>query len=367
MSTPKGYPSSLKEDRLETQHTTVEPVRELQNALTTISHVTVMKVAADFALSSGCTTKTLIGTDHGAKRGDVIYFRSGALDGLEVKVWAAPNNFTIELAEALPAAPAAGDLVDILRHKFPVVDDEGNLAISSGPVRFVKNGFPIEVREDSLDPSNNVPLPVKLTSVTGDINITANDLHVQLSHTGPNYDATRIGDGTYELEITNANEAKVKDVALDVDLSTRATEETLAALESKDFATEATLSTIATEETLAALEAKDFATETTLASLEAKDFATETTLSALEAKDFATETTLADVLTAVQGSLSTITQNTIVISEHDHIAMTYVASGDGEGEIQTVTYKTGGASGTTVATLTLTYDASNRLSSVTRS
>jgi len=43
-----------------------------------------------------------------------------------------------------------------------------------------------------------------------------------------------------------------------------------------------------------------------------------------------------------------------------------VSAGNGTGEIQTVTYKTGGSGGITVAALTLGYDASNRLNSVTR-
>ena len=54
------------------------------------------------------------------------------------------------------------------------------------------------------------------------------------------------------------------------------------------------------------------------------------------------------------------------IPKYDYIALTYVSAGNGTGEIQTVTYKTGGASGITVAALTLGYDASNRLNSVTR-
>lgn len=55
------------------------------------------------------------------------------------------------------------------------------------------------------------------------------------------------------------------------------------------------------------------------------------------------------------------------IGAYDYIALTYVPSGNGVGEIETVTYKTGGASGTTLATLTLSYDGSNKLSSVTAS
>jgi hypothetical protein len=57
----------------------------------------------------------------------------------------------------------------------------------------------------------------------------------------------------------------------------------------------------------------------------------------------------------------------LVPEAYDYIALTYVTSGDGIGEIETVTYKTGGASGTTVATLTLTYDSSNNLETITRS
>ena len=52
---------------------------------------------------------------------------------------------------------------------------------------------------------------------------------------------------------------------------------------------------------------------------------------------------------------------------YDYIAITYVAAGSGVGKVETVTYKDGGASGTTKATLTLAYNASNKLTTVTRS
>jgi hypothetical protein len=54
------------------------------------------------------------------------------------------------------------------------------------------------------------------------------------------------------------------------------------------------------------------------------------------------------------------------IPAHDYIALTYVASGNGVGQVETAIYKTGGSGGTTVATLTLTYDSSHRISSVTK-
>jgi len=49
------------------------------------------------------------------------------------------------------------------------------------------------------------------------------------------------------------------------------------------------------------------------------------------------------------------------IPAYDEINLTYVASGNGVGEIETVVYK---ASGNTVATLTLSYDADNNISSI---
>jgi len=54
------------------------------------------------------------------------------------------------------------------------------------------------------------------------------------------------------------------------------------------------------------------------------------------------------------------------ITGYDYIALTYVAAGNGAGEIETATFKTGGAGGTTIATITLAYNASNEISSATK-
>lgn len=60
----------------------------------------------------------------------------------------------------------------------------------------------------------------------------------------------------------------------------------------------------------------------------------------------------------------TIFKNTLVTEPFDSIELTYIAVGDGTGEIGTVVYKN---DGTTVASLTLGYDGDNRLTSVTKS
>jgi hypothetical protein len=54
------------------------------------------------------------------------------------------------------------------------------------------------------------------------------------------------------------------------------------------------------------------------------------------------------------------------IPAYDYIALTYVAEGNGVGEIETVVYKSGGSGGDTVATLTLVYNASNKISNITK-
>ena len=65
--------------------------------------------------------------------------------------------------------------------------------------------------------------------------------------------------------------------------------------------------------------------------------------------------------------LHVLTFSTLIPEEYDYIVLTYVAAGNGAGEIETVVYKTGGSGGATVATLTLAYNAEDCLSSVTRS
>lgn len=206
----KGYPTQEKDERLSSQFVTVEPVREKQYALSVNSHMYVYVVGTD-AVEASSTTSVVNATAHAAQVGDIIRFTSGALSGKEVKVSSISTN-SITLAETLVSAPAAAVTFQILRHKYPVVAADGSLSVSTSaaPIQFVLDGVDTQVVEDTITPANNTPLPVKLTGVTGDINITAGDLNVQLSHAGASYDSTRIGDGTDLLAITAAGEAQVK-------------------------------------------------------------------------------------------------------------------------------------------------------------
>ena len=66
--------------------------------------------------------------------------------------------------------------------------------------------------------------------------------------------------------------------------------------------------------------------------------------------------------------LKTATSSGLIFGKpFDFLIITYVTSGNGTGEIETVTFKQGGSNGTVLGVLTLAYDANDKLSTVTRS
>ena len=60
--------------------------------------------------------------------------------------------------------------------------------------------------------------------------------------------------------------------------------------------------------------------------------------------------------------LETVQMNTLVTDPYDYMGLTYSGT-----NLTQVVYKTGGSGGTTVATVALTYDGSDKLTSVTKS
>lgn len=163
-----------------------------------------------------------------------------------------------------------------------------------------------------------------------------------------------------------------------------ATEATLSAvssdtsnIESNTSSIDAKITTVDTSDVTVSASAlpTGAATEATLSSIDGKDFATETTLSSVDTKldDQATsanQTTANASLSNIESDIDELNSRlagNLVPETFDDIQISYVAAGNGAGEIEIVEYRTGGAAGTLVATLTLSYDASNRLTSVARS
>lgn len=118
------------------------------------------------------------------------------------------DRFTLN--KTLRPALKAGDTVAFRRPVIQAFDEFGNESLSS--IKFIRDGAPQDVIEDTANANNNRPLPVKLTSVTGDVNITANDLNVQLQHDAAQADSVQLGDGVEILAINTDNEALVHDV-----------------------------------------------------------------------------------------------------------------------------------------------------------
>jgi len=200
----RGYTNNEKEDRLRAEHTTLSPVGQHKFALDVKSHGSVSEYATD-AVEAGSTTSVINATAHAALVGDMIRFTSGALTGIEADVISVSAN-TITLGQTLSSAPVAAVTFSILRPTSLTLTTSGGFAST---VSFTRDGSNQVVTEDTVTPANNRPLPVKLSGVTGDITVTAQNLNVQSTHTGANPDSMQIGDGTETLSITASGQAEV--------------------------------------------------------------------------------------------------------------------------------------------------------------
>lgn len=140
MSTPKGYSSQEKEDRLSAQFSTVEPVKNQQFGLSTVSYSTVQEWAVG-TVDAGSSASVLVITDCAPSKGEIIHFTTGALQGTEVRVWEVDGT-SFSLAETLPVAPSAGDAIQVLRHKSPVVNGNGELIVALSELAIEDVGAP---------------------------------------------------------------------------------------------------------------------------------------------------------------------------------------------------------------------------------
>lgn len=173
-------------------------------------------------VEAGSTTEQIVFTGHGLSVGDVIRFED---DNLEYGVIEIVDANTFNISGILESDPTGRDYT-ALRYISLLANPDGSLSIGSSALRFNLDGSLVAVNEDTVTPSNNTPLPVKLTGATGDINITAGDLNVQTSHLGASFDSQRIGDGTNLLGVNVSNEALVHDADVLTQVTTVATETT---------------------------------------------------------------------------------------------------------------------------------------------
>ena len=344
MSTPKGYSTQEKDDRLSAQFQTIEPVRELQYGSTVVSHQFVYEVGTD-AAEAGSTAYSIVASAHAALKGDVILLTSGALSGREVKVWEVSANL-ITLAETLPSAIATSVTFKILRHKYPTVDSTGALITLATEVATAADGGALPAVVKVIGGYDGSAVQVIKTDSDGELQVdvlssalptgaateaTLSTLATEASLAGLNSvvatEATLNSINTLVGSLANcvdvaeiqvdvvssalptgaATETTLQGVATEATLATLATEATVATLATEatvsTLATEATVSTLATEATVSTLATEatvsTLATEATVSTL-----ATEATVSTLATEatvsTLGTETTLAAIKTAAE-------------------------------------------------------------------
>ena len=350
----KGYPvegrrADLEPDADALGYATVVPRGVNRRALDVVNGG-VYLVASDI-VEAGSTNNVINATSHSAKKGDVIRFTSSAVDEFEVIVKSVTAN-AITIYGNTSVAPSAADTFDILRPITERFSSSGaTLAtVTPTPIQYVLDSVNTDVTEDTSTPANNRPLPVKLVDAGGDfaVNIANQNLEVQLTDVGANYDSVRIGDGTETVAVNASNEMQVRDDDANTALGTANTSlGTLVtsnaaiqtAVELLDNAVNGTTlnvtiaaeGAVATEATLAAMSAKfsslgikaNAASAPVVLSTEQNTLltnmvtalqlldnavngttfnvtiaaegavATEATLASIDGKDFATETTLA--------------------------------------------------------------------------
>lgn len=323
MSSIKGYPIEGRREDLETdnklqaKHATVTPAGQTRRALDTSSGG-FYEVTASVAVETGSTSSNVTITGHSIKKGDLLRILTTAngIEEEEVFVDEVINANNVKLAGDLSADLANGDTIAIYRYVSKKLGSDGSdtSTLIAPPIEInvtsAGTTAATTVLDDQDNPTNTVPIPVRLFGTSGSLSVTSNELNVQLSHSGGTPDSVRIGDGTEILAINASQEAQVRDD----DANT-----TLTSIDGKDFATQTTLAAL-----LSAFNAEDFSSETTLAALSAKfnslgqkanaasapvtlsteqeallsTIAGDTT--SLDGKDFATETTLDAIKTAVQ-------------------------------------------------------------------
>lgn len=170
MSTPKGWPSKNKDNRLKNEYSTVQPIGVNRYGLDVIGNIGSFLVVADAVDSISSDGYTITAAAHSARPGDTVRFTSGSAIYVETRVVETTTN-TIVLADTFKwdlagYLPAAGDTFQILRPRSVIVDEvTGSVVtapISTGPVQFTRNAATQTVTEDTAAIANNRALPVKI-------------------------------------------------------------------------------------------------------------------------------------------------------------------------------------------------------------
>jgi hypothetical protein len=221
----KGFPLQ-QNTGLKQQYVTVNPAGKdkfgmdvLPKMLYPLSGVSPLTIQSYDPL-----TGTLEITAHGARVGDSLRFIGGANDRVEIPILEVIDADNVKIySSAVDTIVALTDEVFVMRPINQTANEDGNLVVSvtPGPLTIEVDGTPTTVNVDTGTPANTVRVPVEVYSASGPINITAGDINVQLSDAGPNFDRTRIGDGTNQWGFNGSSEGLVHDASANAELDSQ--------------------------------------------------------------------------------------------------------------------------------------------------
>jgi hypothetical protein len=212
-------PNSQDKDLRNESFVTGQPIGSNRKALDTIS-TGLYEVEETFTVEAGSNDFIVKVTGHGAKVGDMVKILSSINSISESEVFVDKiidaNNF--ELASLLSAELVAGDTIALYRPIAQKLTADGEVKVFSTNYNynFLLDGVKTDVTEDTVDPSNNHPLPVKLMGLNGDITLDADQININLDDTD---DSVAIGDGAGNLVAVTSNKLNVVDTASGSSLS----------------------------------------------------------------------------------------------------------------------------------------------------
>lgn len=192
-------PNSQDKDLRNEMYVTGQPTGSNRRALDVIP-AGIYEVTASATVEAGSNDFLVKITGHSAKVGDVcrILTSANSINEFEVHIDKIVDANFFELGSVLSASLSAGDTVSILRPVTQRMDSTGVAlaSMANSPVQFVLDGSNTSVEEDTSDPSNNKPLPVKLMGLNGQITLNADQLDINLDDTD---DSVALGDGNGNL------------------------------------------------------------------------------------------------------------------------------------------------------------------------
>lgn len=142
----------------------------------------VVTATATVSTASGSTLDSAAA--HGARANDSIVFLTGAYEGDEFDIKSVPDSDSLILGYSFPEGmePAPGDTFRVTRAVTAAYDSTGALTVSAivtpTPILYTRDSLDQEVTEDTVTPSNNRGLPVKVISDSGIVqkqNLTITD------------------------------------------------------------------------------------------------------------------------------------------------------------------------------------------------